>query len=369
MALLAVLLALTLGISFVCSVLEAVLLSITPSYVAASVNNHPRLGRVMERLKTDAERPLAAILALNTIANTAGATGVGAQATIVFGNSAVGITSAILTLLVLFVSEIVPKTLGATYWRALEPVTTRIVNALIVLMFPFVVAGSILRRLISRREPPEGMSSDEIHAIAELGHKEGLLDADESRVLQNIVRFGSVLIRDVMTPRTVVVAFPDATTVAEAIDQRAGRPFPSRVPVFEETIDSMTGYVMRVDVLQHAVEGRPGTPLSDLKREVPLVPDSLSLRQAINRLIDEREHIVVVIDEYGGTAGIVTIEDVLETLLGREIVDESDSAHDMQLLARRRWKRRARELGIIDTDTGITAEAGDDGNAQPEEHS
>ena len=347
MLLLVLLLIGTLGFSFLCSILEAVILSVTPSYVVAITKRRLHTGRLLAGFKRDAERPLAAILALNTIANTAGATGVGAQALALFGSTSVGIVSAMLTLLVLFLSEIIPKTIGATYWRVLASPATRVTQWLIYGMFPFVWAGGVLRRVLQRGHRPARVSADELHAIADLGQQEGVVQDSESRVLRNVIRFGSLRVREIMTPRTVVVAFPEQTTVQEVLGDRLGLRF-SRIPVYADNIDAATGYVLKSDLLLSAAQGRSNRRLAELKRNISLVPDTQPLRDLFTRFLDRREHIAVLVDQYGGMAGIVTMEDVVESLLGSEIVDESDVEIDMQKLARRRWERRAREMGMSD---------------------
>ena len=347
MLLLVLLLIGTLGFSFLCSILEAVILSVTPSYVVAITKRRPRIGHVLARFKRDAERPLAAILALNTIANTAGATGVGAQAQVLFGSTSVGIVSALLTLLVLFLSEIIPKTIGATYWRVLAPPATRITQWLIYGMLPFVWAGGLLRRVLQRGQRPARVSADELHAIADLGQQEGVVQDSESRVLRNVIRFGSLRVREIMTPRTVVVAFSEQTTVQEVLAERQGLRF-SRIPIYADNIDAVTGYVLKSDLLLSAAQGRSDRRLAELRRNISLVPDTQPLRDLFTRFLDRRDHIAALVDQYGGMAGIVTMEDVVESLLGSEIVDESDVEIDMQKLARRRWERRAREMGMTD---------------------
>ena len=347
MLLLILLLAGTLGFSFLCSVLEAVILSVTPSYVVAINNRRPVIGKLLASFKRDAERPLAAILALNTIANTAGATGVGAQAAVLFGSAAVGLVSALLTLLVLFLSEIIPKTIGATYWRRLAPAATRVTQFLIYAMYPFVWAGGGLRRVVQRGGRPARVSPEELHAIAELGKQEGVVQDSESRVLQNVIRFGSLRVHEIMTPRTVVVAFPEQATVAEIMADRNGLVF-SRIPTYSDSIETVTGYVLKSDLLLSAARGRSDRALAELKRDISMVPDTQPLRELFTQFLDERKHIAVLVDQYGGMAGIVTMEDVVESLLGSEIVDESDVEIDMQKLARRRWERRARQMGVTD---------------------
>ena len=345
MLLLFLLLAGTLGLSFVCSILEAVVLSITPSFVEALKNSKPKLGKLIQRLKRDPERPLSAILSLNTIANTAGATAVGAQAFKVFGAPAVGIVSAILTLLVLFFSEIIPKTIGATYWRSLSPVTARMIQTLIILLFPFVLVGSFFRAIISRGRKALRVSEEEIKAMADLGREEGVFQDSESRVLKNVIKFGSLKVRGIMTPRTVVVAFPETTKVSEIMKADLGLRF-SRIPIYNANIDNVTGYVLKSDLLLTAARGGYDKRLLSLNRDISVVPDTQSLRDIFAYFLDKRDKIAILVDQYGGMAGIVTMEDVVEALLGLEIVDESDTDIDMQKLARTRWEKRAQQMGI-----------------------
>ena len=306
MLLLILLLAGTLGFSFLCSILEAVILSVTPTYVVAESKRRPRTGRLLAGYKRDAQRPLAAILALNTIANTAGATGVGAQALALFGSASVGVVSAALTLLVLFLSEIIPKTIGATHWRALAPLATRVTQWLIYGMAPFVWAGGILRLLLQRGQRPARLSKEELDAIAELGRQAGVVRDSESRVLRNVIRFGSLRVREIMTPRTVVVAFAEQTTVREALGDDLGLRF-SRIPVFADNIDAVTGYVLKSDLQLSAARGRNEQPLAELKRDISVVPDTQPLRDLFTSFLDQRAHIAVLVDQYGGTAGIVTM--------------------------------------------------------------
>ena len=345
MLLLFLLLSGTIGFSFICSILEAVILSVTPSYVVAVRKKRPLTGHLLAGFKRDAERPLAAILALNTIANTAGATGVGAQATVLFGTAAAGLVSALLTLLVLFLAEIIPKTIGATYWRGLAPLATRVTQALIYVMYPFVWAGGKLRRVVQRGGRPARVNEEELHAIAELGKQEGVVHDSESKVLQNVIRFGSLRVREIMTPRTVVMAAPEKAMVRDVLAERNKLLF-SRIPTYSDSIETVTGYVLKSDLLLSAAEGRGGRKLSELKRDITIVPDTQPLRELLNYFIEEQQHIAVLVDQYGGMAGVVTMEDIVESLLGSEIVDESDMEIDMQKLARRRWERRARQMGV-----------------------
>ena len=342
-----VLLALT--VSFLCSIIEAVLLSVTPSYVSAQAAKGSRIGSQLSAYKEDIERPLAAILSLNTIAHTLGATGAGAQAATIFGNTYIGIFAVLLTLLILFFSEIVPKTLGAVYWRELTPFIVRTLGPIIWLMWPLVKVAKVLTQVLSKGEKTSGVSREEIHALATLGEQEGVFEEDESRILKNLFRFGSIPVREVMTPRTVLFTLPENNTVGDVLTEYKEFRF-SRIPIFGSDLDDITGYVLKDDLLMKAALDEIGIALKDLKRPIFMVSDHMSLSDLFERLIPAREHIALVVDEYGGTAGIVTQEDLLETLLGLEIIDEADHDTDMQVLAHKQWLVRARRLGIISED-------------------
>ena len=353
MALLVFYVLLALGVSFLCSVLEAVLLSVTPSYVAALEDDRPAAAEQLRTLKDDIDRPLAAILSLNTIAHTIGAAGAGAQAAKVYGSTSVGIFSAVLTLLILIISEIIPKTLGASYWRELAPLSARSLRLLILVLYPLVVMSQGITRLLARGEKQASVSREEITALAELGHQEGVFEKEESRILKNLFRFSSLRVRGIMTPRTVLFGLPETHTVGEVMHDHAHLRF-SRIPLYGKNRDDVTGYVLKDDLLLKAAQDEQALALSEFKREMFVVPDTLPLPEFFERLLDKSEHIALVVDEYGGVAGVASMEDVVETLLGLEIVDEADSAEDMQELARQQWLNRARRLGVVSDDFGET---------------
>jgi CBS domain containing-hemolysin-like protein len=340
---------LALGVSFLCSVMEAVLLSISPSFMAQMEQRGGWLGRKLRALKDDIDRPLAAILSLNTIAHTVGAAGAGAQAAHVFGEIYVGVISAVLTFLILVLSEIIPKTLGAVYWRQLTPTVVRILIPTIWLMWPLVKLAEGLTKLLAGGKKTVLVSREEFTALAELGAEEGVFHEDESRLLKNLFRFGQVRARDIMTPRTVIFALSETLTVAQTLAAHPELRF-SRIPVYGKDQDDVTGFVLKTDVLLRAAQQQGDTRLSDLKRPIHVVPPDLPLRDLFEQLIDDRAHVALVVDQYGGTAGLVTMEDLVETLLGLEIVDETDAHQDMQELARQQWFKRARRLGMISDD-------------------
>ena len=348
---------LALGFSFLCSVMEAVLLSVTPSFIAKTEHDKPRLGARLKALKADIDRPLAAILSLNTIAHTVGAAGAGAQAAEDFGNQYVGVISGVLTLLILVLSEIIPKTLGAIYWRQLTPTVVRLLVPTTLSMWPLVKMAQGLTWLMARGGKQASVSREELTALAKIGAREGVVDEGESRILSNLFRFDRLRVRDIMTPRTVVFALPASQTVGETLAAHPEIRF-SRLPIYGNGLDDIHGFVLRHDLLLAAAEDRGATALEELSRPIEAVAGSLSLRGLFERLMDRRVHIALVLDEYGGTLGIVSLEDLVETLLGLEIVDEIDGVEDMQELARQKWQERAEQLGLVlDEDGGEAKKA------------
>ena len=364
MTLLLIYVGIAISVSFTCSILEAVLLSVTPAYVGSLQSTSPKLAVALNDLKDDIDRPLVAILMLNTIANTAGAAAAGAQAQLVFGSQWFGAFSAALTFAILVLSEIIPKTLGAVYWRRLAPVATRLLRVLLLPPFGWLVSlVQLLTRALKRNEEPRKVSKEEFTALARLADEQGVFDESESRMIKNIFRFGSLRTRDIMTPRTVMFALPETTVVREVVPQkvfRDGRPDPdttaqrstmvfSRIPIYRDDLDHMIGYVLKSELLLHAARDDFERPVGDLVRELMLVPDTLPVATLFERLLDRREHIALVVDEYGGVDGVVTMEDVLETLLGLEIVDEADTAVDLREMARRRWKLRRDRMVVSES--------------------
>jgi CBS domain containing-hemolysin-like protein len=342
MTLLLIYVAVAIGVSFLCSMLEAVLLSVSPAYIGALSETRPGVAARLKVLKADIDRPLAAILSLNTVAHTVGAASAGAQAADVFGDASIGVFSAVLTLGILVFSEIIPKTLGAVYWRGLAPVMVRVMPTLIWVSYPLVLLSQGLSRLIAPAEREGAVSREEFAALARIGREEGIFEASESRFLANLLQFRRVTTREVMTPRIVLVAYPEETPVRDIAAD--GQPF-SRIPLYAGDRDHVTGYVLRDAVLQ-AVAERPDLAAGELRRDILAVPASLPLPRLFERFVEQREHIALVVSEYGGTEGVVTMEDVVETLLGLEIVDEVDRDDDMQALARKRWTERRKKLGL-----------------------
>ena len=355
LTLLIVYVALAIGVSFMCSIMEAVLLSVTPAYIGAMDAENPTVAQRLRELKSDVDRPLAAILTLNTVAHTIGAAGAGAEAAAYFGNSAIGVFSAVLTLGILVLSEIIPKTLGAVYWRGLAPIVARMLKPLIYLLYPLVLMSQWLAKLLTRGDKRDDVSREELAALADIGAEEGVFDDREAHLFKSLLKFESLRVSDVMTPRTVLVAFNEMTTVEELVE--AKRPF-SRYPVYSENSDDINGYVLLSDALTQVAEDAHDTKLADLRRDLVEIPENESLLEVFGRLVDDGEHIARVVDQYGGTAGVVTMEDVIETLLGLEITDENDTTEDMQALARDQWRARAAQLGLTQEERDAQAERG-----------
>ena len=345
MTLLLTYIGIALSVSFLCSILEAVLLSLTPSYLGALENRgHPAAAK-LRALKHDIDEPLAAILTLNTVAHTVGASGAGAQALHVFGEGYVAVISAVLTILILVGSEIIPKTLGAVYWKQLAPSVARILPPMIFIASPFVWLSRGISKMISKGKSGPALNREEFSALADSLVKAGLFDTKESNVLTNLLRFGQLRAIDIMTPRTVVMALPETQTVGEALEDEENMRF-SRVPVYRDAIDNVTGFVLKHDLLLELARGRTDTPLEKLRRPVRVAPEMTRVADLFDQMIRKGEHLVVLVGEYGETSGVVTMEDIVETLLGMEIVDEIDEVKDMQALARKKWQERARRMGV-----------------------
>ncbi len=345
---------LALVFSFLCSVAEAVLLSITPSFIAGLRDRKPKLAALLKRLKQDnVDQSLAAILTLNTIGHTVGAIGSGSKATVVFGSAWFGLFSALMTLAILFLSEIIPKTIGAVYWRNLAGLTAQFVRGLIFSLYPLIWVSEALTRLIARRKSAHVFSREEFIAMAGIGERAGKLDQRESRIIKNLFRFDSLTAKDIMTPRTVISGLPQDMSVTEALDAKPSVTH-SRLPLYQGNLDHIIGFILRDDLLIAKAQDRGDVKLETLKREVKTVHEDISLSNLLEFLLEKRQYIALVIDEYGGTQGLVTTEDVVETLLGMEIVDEMDRVEDMQVLARKQWAKRARALGLEVDDSGQT---------------
>ena len=345
MALLLTYVLVALGFSFLCSIAEAVILSVNTPYITLLTQDGKPSGAVLVRMKREINSTLAAILTLNTIAHTVGAVGAGAQAAQVFGNAWVGVTSAVLTLLILVFSEIIPKTLGAYYWKQLAPATAYVLQVIVWLLWPFVKMAELITRGLSRGQVRTGFNRDELAAMADISAGEGLLKREETRIIKNLMRLRDSKVTEVMTPRTVIFSLPEDLRVEEFFWKYESQRF-SRIPIYADAPEHLVGFVLSSDLLLAQARGNTDTPLANYRRELYALPASVSPSQSFDALLEKRAHLMIVVDEYGSTIGLVTLEDVLETLLGLEIVDESDQTTDMQAYARRLWRRRAREMGL-----------------------
>lgn len=338
--------ALALFFSFLCSLAEASLLSITPSYIAGLKESNPKKAAQLQRLKVDnIDQSLAAILTVNTIAHTMGAIGAGSKATSVFGDAWFGVFSAVMTLLILFLTEIVPKTLGATYWRQFAGFSTIYVNVLIKTMYPLIVVSEKLTKLISRGQKLHQFSRDEFVAMASIGKEEGMINDRESKIIRNLFLFKSVEASTVMTPRIVVSALQKDLTVEQALSDPDKALF-SRLPIYSTDLDSVVGFVLREDLLVAKSLGQVHRPVSEFRRDIVAVIATTPLSRLMETLLEQRQHIALVVGEYGEAKGLVTLEDVVETLLGIEILDEGDKVDNMRKLARQLWEKRAERMGI-----------------------
>ena len=337
---------LALVVSFLCSVMESVLLSTPVSFLYAKQASGKKAATTLMRMKENIDRPLAAILSLNTIAHTIGAAGVGAQATKLFGEVYFGVISAILTILILVLSEIIPKTIGARYWRSLALTSGMIIRGMIILTYPLVIMAAYLTRILSREKGELSVSREEISAMANLGEEEGIFEEKENRIIQNLIRLRRVKVSEIMTPRVVVTLADEEMLLQEFLKEKEFLYF-SRIPVYAGNRDSITGYVLRQHVFENLAEQKHDLKLKDIRREILFVHESTSLLSLWDKLLAKREHLALVVDEYGGLAGITTMEDIIETILGLEIVDESDRITDMQQYAQRKWRERQAKYNIL----------------------
>lgn len=327
---------LSIGFSFLCSILEAALLSITPSYVASIKQDNPELFARLRKLKDDIDDPLSAILTLNTIAHTVGATGVGAQVAVVFGEAWLGLASGVMTLAILIFSEIIPKTIGAKYWRGLAPKLPATLGFLMKCLLPFIWLSKQITRRIASGEPETDVRA-EISALAEIGRDQQALDEDERRMIQNVLRFHEIKVSSVMTPRTVCKFISPDTTIEQFREKVKSGPF-SRYPVIDEDGETM-GYIHRSDLITLPDDA----DLQKSLRTVKKVKGNTNIELVFSDMLRERQHLAVVYDELGTWLGIVTLEDILETLLGTEIVDETDNVSNLRRYAKQRWSRRLKK--------------------------
>lgn len=346
MVLLIVYLSIALVFSFLCSLLEASLLSITPSYVRIQTEKKSAISDELNDFKNNVDKPLAAILTLNTFAHTIGAAGVGAQAQIIWGDEYLTLISVILTILILILTEIIPKTLGANYWNQLAGFTVRTIKLLIFILYPIVFVSQLITKKLKRDKDKSILSRADFTAMAEIGTQEGILHQNESRVINNVLRFNNIQAQHIMTPRTVVKAAPEMEKIKTFYDKATTLPY-SRIPVYHDSLDSISGYVLKDELLEEIIDNEGNKALNEIKRPFEIVLQHTPIAKLLARLVEKKEHIALVVDEYGGTSGIVTMEDIIETLLGLEITDEFDDVEDLQKWARENWQKRAKNLPYL----------------------
>jgi len=328
---------LALGISFLCSLLESVLLSMSPTYINVLMKKHPTSGKLLNKLKENINRPLAAILSLNTISHTVGAAGVGAVTYDILGTKWVAIMSGILTLSILIFSEIFPKTIGSHYWKRLAVSSGYIIRGLIIIMYPFVILLEVLSNWLKPDVRQDIVTKEDVIAMAEIGEDEGTIEEDESTVIENILKLDNIKAEEVLTPRSVVFALDKDLTVRKALDEHDNLIF-SRIPVYNGSIENITGIVRRYNLINSKAEDKFDVTVEELSEPFHTVNTQESVGHILDEFVRRREHLFIVKDEFGQFAGIITLEDAIETLLGVEIVDETDSVVDMRKLAEAKGK-------------------------------
>ena len=328
-----------LVISFFCSLLESFILSVTHAHISLVSKDRPALGKKLSYFKENINRPLSAILSLNTIANTVGAASVGAIALIEFGSSWVAIMSGILTLSILIFSEIIPKTIGALYWKRILVPATFAVQVLIVMTYPLVVLLELLSKWLAKDGNEDKVSREEVIAMAELGEDEGTIEESESTVIENVLMLDDIPVEEVLTPRSVIFALDKTSSVREVLDKYNDIEF-SRIPVYEEGLDNIIGIVRRHVLLKSKAEDQFDVTMGELAKPIHTVEENDSVGNVLDEFVKRREHLFMVKDQFGQVAGLITLEDAIETLLGIEIVDETDSVVDMRKLALDNWRKK-----------------------------
>ena len=335
-------------ISFMCSILEATLMSTPLSYVNMREDEGYKPATRFKRYKTDNARPIAAILSLNTIANTIGAAGVGAQATQLFGSQWFGLVSAITTILILVFAEIIPKTIGTRYWKRLMRFTTNTLRLIIVLLFPIVWVVEKLSKTIADDDDDEAaVSREEVAAMADMAEDEEVIDEDENKIIQNVIKLDDVKAEDVMTPTTVAAIAPERMTLKQFYKDKRYSHF-SRIPVWSESDEYITGYILRSEALELLTEDKFNMTLGDIRRDIVMYKEQMPVSEIWDSMLSNKQHIACVIDEYGSFQGIITLEDIIETIVGLEIMDERDDVADLRQLALDRWHQRQSRFKVID---------------------
>lgn len=348
---------LSLIVSFLCSISEAALLTMTPSYIDTLSEEDPKGAMLLKNVKVDnIEKSISAILTLNTVAHTLGSLGAGAQAVIVFGNAWFGVFSAVMTLIILIGTEIIPKTIGTAYWRRLAIPVAYYVRAINIALLPIIWVTEKISRLLTRGNQESSFNRHEFLALANQGESSGQMTEMETRIIKNSLALGMINVEDIVTPRSVVTAFDENMTVGDVFARYPKLPF-SRFPIFNEDLDNATGFVLKSDLLIAKANQEIHTPIKQFRRDIHFVFAKLKLFDLLDLMLKQRVHIALAVGEFGEVKGLVSLEDVLETLLGLEIVDEFDRVDDMQALARQLMDRRMHRLGAtLEEDTAVVDE-------------
>ena len=336
-------------VSFFCSLLEACFLSITGTYIQSKIKQNKDFAFILKNLKLHVNRPLSAILTCNTIANTVGAAGVGAQVHLLFGNQWVALASGILTFAILIFSEIIPKTLGASHWRTLAPFCTYSIKILIYITYPFVLIFEKINKLLAKKTK-SSMTREELIATAEIGADKGVIGKKESHIIINILTLDATKVSEIMTPRSVIFALDQQQTIGDVICKHKNINF-SRIPLYDKNVDSVVGIIHRYKIFEAQSLGLSDVHLKEYCKPLHIIPEHISVAATLDQFIKRKEHIFLVVDEYGVTTGIVTLEDAIETILGVEIVDELDSVEDLRQFAIDKWKQRKSTLQKLSNET------------------
>lgn len=338
MELLIIFFVLSVGISFLCSVLESVLLSVNMSYVAVLEKEKPSVGTLLRYHKENINKSIASILILNTIANTLGAAAVGAQASKIFGNDAVVYVSVILTFAILFLSEIIPKTIGAIYWKQLAPFSAYIIKGFIWITYPIVLSTLAVTNRISRgKSDAHSLTKEELLESMLMSEDEGIIDEKESDVIENMLNLDNIKVSEILTPRSVVFALDEDMLIKDVIKTQPAIFKFSRIPIYKDSIENVTGLVLTKKIFKQALQD-DNVPLSSVKKEIFVINENIPVSKALDMFIKKKDHMFLVTDKYEQTEGIITLEDCIETILGLEIMDESDTTEDMRELAKRKMK-------------------------------
>lgn len=348
MGLLFTYLGIALVFSFLCSILEAALLSTTPIFINMKLKEGKKFAATLDHFKQNIDLPLSAILTLNTFAHTIGAAGVGSQVQEIWGSEYLTIASLILTLIILIGSEIIPKTLGALYWKKLSRFMVITLKIMIYSpLYPFILFTNFITRRLRKDETSEvRFSKTEFAAITDSVIEDGVMENEASLILQNLMKFQSILVKSIMTPQVVIEAAEENTPIEAFYETRQDIPF-SRIPIYKKDLNQFTGFVLKDEVMEMIIEKKGKSPLKTIARPINIVNEDTPILRLFSKIIESKAHIALVVDEYGMVSGLVTMEDVFETLIGLEIVDEMDNVEDMQVLARKNWETRAKKLGLI----------------------